>query len=182
MDQDSIMKAVTYAIIAIFVIFVIRYLLKKETFANEHHHKHHHTHHSHHAHKNHHDAKPETPSLPNEVYGVNAGHNIYKAPLPCVNNQCQWAQIPGQLKYISNGEFDIWGTGPGSWAPIWRCEKPCTGNWVSVPGSLATVTVGKDHVFGTNDNGNIYQCPHTKEAPCTGQWSQVDVGLSQISA
>ncbi len=173
MDQDSIMKAVTYAIIAIVVIFVIRYLLKKETFANEHHHHHHE--HKHHSHKhNHHHSKGEN-SQPDEMYGV-GGQNktIWRTELPCVDGKCQWTEIPGNLKYISNGEFDIWGTGTNNWGSIFRCDKPCTGNWITVPGSLASVSVGKDMVYGVNDNGNVYQCPHTKEAPCTGQWTETN--------
>ncbi len=172
MDQDSIMKATVYAILAIVVIFVIRYFLKKETFADEHHHHHSHKHHSH-EHKHHH-SKDES-SQPDEMYAVGGqNYTIWKTELPCVAGQCQWTEIPGNLKYISNGEFDIWGTGTNAWGAIFRCDKPCTGNWITVPGSLASVSVGKDMVYGVNDNGTVFQCPHTKEAPCTGQWTETD--------
>jgi hypothetical protein len=181
-------------VIAIIVVYVIYKCANLENFAEKHHH--HHAHKKHHAHEKHHSAtkseaevsvKP-VPQCPTpaqaqdtELWGVNSANQIWKTTIPCPNNACNWINVPGGLKQVSQGKHDVWGTSPGAWGSIWRCDKPCNGNWINVPGSLKEVSVGHQNVWGVNDNGNIYTCPHTKEAPCTGQWVETNGILSDLS-
>ncbi len=168
-------KNTVLLIITILFAFILYKYFLMENYENEHKKHHEHMHHkeSHHQHAIH-NTLPQPPQN-DELWAIGGiNHTIWKTPIPCANGQCAWTQIPGALKNISVGEFDIWGTGPGTWAPIWKCDKPCTGAWKSVPGSLAQVFVGKDTVYGVNDDGNVFSCPHTKSSPCTGQWTKTD--------
>ena len=181
-------------VIALVIAYVIYKCVSLENFTE----KHHHVHKKHHAHEKHHatikaEAQEQASVQPaqqnptsvqqqdTELWGVNSANQIWKTTIPCPNNACNWINVPGGLKQVSQGKHDVWGTGPGAWAPIWRCDKPCNGNWINVPGSLKEVSVGHQNVWGVNDNGNIYTCPHTKEAPCTGNWTEVSGILTDLS-
>ena len=188
MFENITLKNVLVFLLVAAVVYYLYVNYMQEGFAEKHHHHVHHTHHAHHAHH----ASASTPVIakteeaikvetPGEVWGVNSANQIWKSQLPCENGICNWTEVPGALKQVSQGHHDVWGTAPGAWASIWRCEKPCNGDWKSIPGSLKQVSVGKDVVWGVNDNGNIYYCPNTQDAPCTGNWVGVDGGLTDVS-
>ena len=46
-----------------------------------------------------------------------------------------WRQIPGKLKHVTaSGTHSIFGTGPDD--TIWRCKKPCVGEWEKIDSGL----------------------------------------------
>lgn len=110
-------------------------------------------------------------NTPLEVWGIDTDNQIWKAPLPCDKDKCNWSYVNGRLKHISQGENDLWGTTITN--SIWRCSKPCNGKWIRIPGSFTQVSVGKNSVWGI-DNNNIKYCNNTKNSPCTGDWIIAD--------
>ena len=134
-----------------------------------------------------------TTEKPGEIWGVNSADQIWKASTPCPNDNCNWQNVSGQLKYIAQGPHDVWGvgrglkigTGPELGSPVYRCTKPCNGQWTQVPStniSFDKLSVGKDIVFGLTSDYKMYYCPNTPDAPCTGNWVfENDGGLESVS-
>ena len=86
------------------------------------------------------------------VYGVNAGNNIFAAP---VDGSKGWRLIPGKLKYVTaSGLYDIYGV--NNYNNVFRCKKPCLGDFELLSGSLNQCEATVDGLFGTNIAHGIY--------------------------
>jgi hypothetical protein len=171
MFENLTFKNIVIGVIVLFVLYYIYNNYFSENFAN-------------------------SQEYPHEIWGVNAGNQIYKAPIPCVNgNSCQWQQMWGPIgpdgngmgmKNISQGDFDLYGVAanPNEKGNVYRCAKPCNGGkeWTQVPGTLKQVSHGKDSVWGVADDNSIWFCPNSKAAPCTGNWKQTNGQLAGIDA
>ena len=87
------------------------------------------------------------------VYGVNSNNDIYTLP---VDGSGSWRQIPGKLKHVTASEtHSIFGTGPDD--TIWRCKKPCVGEWEKIDGGLKQCDATINNLYGVNSNDNIYR-------------------------
>ena len=84
--------------------------------------------------------------------------------------------IPGGLKHVSGSVNYLWGVNTAD--NIYRCDRPCTGNWVRVAGGLKQIDVGDDEVWGVNSADNIYKRP----ADGSGSWQRIPGGLKHVSA
>ena len=86
------------------------------------------------------------------VYGVNKANNIYSAP---VDGSKGWRQIPGKLKYVTaSGLYDIYGVNINN--NIFRCKKPCLGDFELLSGSLNQCEATVNGLFGTYTGHGIY--------------------------
>ena len=64
------------------------------------------------------------------MYGVNT--SIFTRP---VDGSGRWRHIPGLLKHVTaSGRNEIYGTNTAD--QIWRCKKPCVGDWKSTEEAL----------------------------------------------
>ena len=119
-----------------------------------------------------------------EVWGINAKNQIWKSPLPCVNGYCNWSRVNGKIRQISQGENDIWGISDSNSDKyrtdidkrynIYKCLKPCKGEWINIPVSLKQISVGKDVVWGIDISNNLIYCNNTIESPCTDNWKNAN--------
>lgn len=80
------------------------------------------------------------------------------------------------LKYVSTSVNHIWGINADQ--EIFKCDRPCTGNWVKISGSLTQLDVGDEEVWGVNSDYLIYKRP----ADGSGDWVNVKGGLKHVSA
>ena len=88
------------------------------------------------------------------VYGVNSHDNIYTRPID--GSGSSWRRIPGKLKHITaGGGEEVFGVNAQN--RIFRCKKPCIGNWERVEGSLSQCDASVDEVFGVNSANRIYK-------------------------
>ncbi len=71
---------------------------------------------------------------PQEVWGVNSGHEVYKRP---GDGSGDWQKITGELKDVSVGSQYIWGVNSND--DIYKCKRPCTGGWERVDGGLSQI-------------------------------------------
>ena len=44
---------------------------------------------------------------------------------------------------------------------IYKCAKPCTGNWTQEDGELVQLSQSNNHVWGVNSSNNIYKTKNT---------------------
>ena len=89
----------------------------------------------------------------NYVYGVNSINDIYTLP---VDGSGSWRNIPGKLKRVSaSGTYSISGVGPDD--TIWRCKKPCIGEWERIDGGLKQCDATINNLYGVHSNDNIYR-------------------------
>ena len=68
-----------------------------------------------------------------------------------------FTQIPGRLVHVSGGINYVWGVNRAD--DIWKCERPCTGNWEHIGGKLVQVDVHDMEVWGVNGNDDIFKRP-----------------------
>lgn len=90
---------------------------------------------------------------------------------PCTTQPCG-------TNFNYTGEVaEAWGTNLQN--TIWNKPKGTTDfAWKQINNKLKWVDgTGKDYVWGTNEDDNIYAC----KQPCTGNWSQVTGELTQLS-
>ena len=67
-----------------------------------------------------------------------------------------WRLIPGKLKYVSgSGKSEIFGVNGAD--AIFRCQKPCIGEWEIVPGKLTQCDATFDAVIGVNKGSAIFR-------------------------
>ena len=60
---------------------------------------------------------------------------------------------------------------------VFKCDKPCNGDWVRVPGLLNQISVGKDAIWGVDDK-NIKYCINTVNYPCIdNKWININNNL-----
>ena len=87
------------------------------------------------------------------VYGVNSNNDIYTLP---VDGSGSWRLIPGKLKHVTaSGTHSIFGTAPDD--SIWRCKKPCIGEWERIDGGLMQCDATINGLFGVNSANNIWR-------------------------
>ena len=81
------------------------------------------------------------------VYGVNSGNSIFALP---VNGVGSWRHIrgpPGNMKHITgSGRNDVFGITTRN--QIYRCKKPCIGEWELMSGRLNQCDATFDSVVG----------------------------------
>ena len=88
-----------------------------------------------------------------EVWAVNASNHIFRRPVNGTRNSV-WSTVPGRLRYVSvSGNEHIWGLAPND--SVYKCEKPCTGDWQPVEGALKQIDGGFNYVCGVTRNNNI---------------------------
>ena len=89
------------------------------------------------------------------MYGVNSNNRIYSRP---VDGSGTWRLIPGGLKHVTaSGRNEIFGVNNAG--QIWRCKKPCIGDWERIEGGLVQCDATFNGLFGVNSAGNIYRRP-----------------------
>ena len=89
------------------------------------------------------------------VYGVSCIDDIYARP---VDGSGSWRQIPGKLKHITaSGKSDLFGV--NAQGDIFRCTKPCVGEWEKVEGTLSQCDGSFEAIYGVNSGGNIFRRP-----------------------
>ena len=88
-----------------------------------------------------------------EVWAVNASNHIFRRPVNGTRNSV-WSTVPGRLRYVSaSGNEHIWGLAPND--SVYKCEKPCTGDWQPVEGALKQIDGGYNYVCGVTRNNTI---------------------------
>ena len=86
-----------------------------------------------------------------EVYGVSAGNRIYSRP---VDGSLQWRQIPGSLKHITaSAPYAVYGVNAKDM--VYRCRKPCIGEWELLSGYLGQCDGTANALFGVNSQGSL---------------------------
>ena len=96
------------------------------------------------------------------IYAVGTDKRLWKRPLPDTKNN--WKRISGKLKWVSASNPD-YVYGVNSADHIYKCKKPCTGQWSRVPGRLKQISVGQQ-VWGIgNVPDNIYSSNYGGAAP-----------------
>ena len=114
----------------------------------------------------------------NNVYGVNSGDYIYRARLPITNpSNPQWTRIPGRLKQINAGNKDyVYGTNSNN--NLYKCTKPCSGDWHEMADTFDRVEADNEYVYGgdfVNTGGTVTK-PVDKYP---GSWWWYDYGGSK---
>lgn len=61
---------------------------------------------------------------------------------------------------------------------IFRCVRPCSGTWVSVPGALMQVDASDEEVWGVDKGNNIYK----RAVDGSGNWRKISGSLKHVSA
>ncbi len=106
-----------------------------------------------------------------EVWGVNSARQIFKRP---VDGSGAWIKVYGSLKHVSasgNG-------GVNKREMIFKCKKPCNGNWKQVDGHLKQVDGGDKYIYGVNRFDNIW----TRPVDGSGKWRRIPGALTHITA
>ena len=65
--------------------------------------------------------------------------------------------IPGDLKQITASTNYFWGVNKND--DIFKCKRPCNGNWRKIGGKLMQVDADDDEVWGVNKQHQIYKRP-----------------------
>ena len=88
------------------------------------------------------------------VYAVNTTNHIFSRP---VDGSGSWRIIPGRMIHVSVGSYEIFGIDPTN--EIYRCKKPCIGEWEKVAfddGDLKQCDVTTNGVFAVTTGSGIY--------------------------
>jgi len=110
-----------------------------------------------------------------EVWGVNAGNNIYKMNQDHSNN---WKYIPGKLSNISQGGGWVWGVNSSN--NVYRCKQPCDGKWIldtikeDTGGSIASKEECGNAAAKIYGNSKVFKTRNTQ----SGDWSWVPPGCT----
>ena len=128
----------------------------------------------------------------NDVWVIDSDNNIKYCNndknSPCYNDITFWKSVARNnlnetgesedsiiLNQISTGEDDTWVIKNNG--DTFKCNKPCNGNWIRVPGNFRQISVGKDAVWGVNDE-NIKYCINTVNYPCNdNKWVNINSNL-----
>ena len=109
-----------------------------------------------------------------EIYAI-SNNKIYNSSMPCeINNKesmdCSWNNIDTKTftpTKVYHGKNDIWAIDNVSnkkKTGIYRCNKPCTGKWESIPilnnGIITDLYIddNKNYVYGIDSYNKIYKC------------------------
>ena len=89
------------------------------------------------------------------VYGVDKSNNVFSMPVD--GSEDVWRQIPGAMHYITASETDdIFAIG-ASKSNIYRCKKPCIGEWEWMSGSLVQCDATFGALIGVDSHNTIYK-------------------------
>ena len=78
---------------------------------------------------------------------------IYSRP---VDGSGQWRLIPGRLTHVSgSGRHEVYGTNASG--NIFRCKKPCIGEWEKIEGALIQCDGTFNGLFGVNSGHQIWR-------------------------
>ena len=111
-----------------------------------------------------------------EVWGVSKQQQIFKRP---VDGSGRWThELGGRKRHVTaSGNGYIWGTNSGD--AIYKCAKPCNGQWQRVPGALRQIDGGQERVYGVNSGGHVY----TRNVDGSGKWRHIPgKRMKQITA
>ena len=61
---------------------------------------------------------------------------------------------------------------------IYKCKKPCSGQWVKIDGGLKQIDGGEAYVYGVSWNSLIWRRP----VDGSGTWQQIPGTLKQVTA
>ena len=89
-------------------------------------------------------------------YGVNKLHYIYARPIDNSRGPPS-RRIPGPpLKHITaSSREDVFGLGTDD--KVYRCKKPCVGEWELMAGSLKQCDGTFDSIVGIDSDGNVFE-------------------------
>jgi hypothetical protein len=82
-------------------------------------------------------------------------------------------KIDGKFKQISETKDEIYAINIKN--EIYKCKKPCDGNWEKVQGTLKQISASSNDMWGVNESNKIFK----KES--TG-WKEIGGQLKQVSA
>ena len=89
------------------------------------------------------------------VYGVNSADNMY---VRLVDGSGNWRQIPGRLRHVhcvtASGKSEVFGT--NTHGHVYRCKKPCIGEWEKVEGNLKQCDATFNSIVGVMTSSAIY--------------------------
>ncbi len=78
--------------------------------------------------------------------------------------------------HITASTHHIWGVNQNH--QIWRCSRPCNGNWVQIGGALKQIDANDQEVWGVNRYDQIWKHP----VDGSGSWTLVPGLLKHVSA
>lgn len=129
----------------------------------------------------------------NDVWVIDTENNIKycnnNKTSPCYDDISLWNSVPHNnlnenkdssgnsviLDQVSVGNDNIWVIKNNG--DVFKCDKPCNGNWIRVPGLLNQISVGKDAIWGVDDK-NIKYCINTVNYPCIdNKWININNNL-----
>ena len=86
------------------------------------------------------------------VYGVNSGGNVYTRN---VDGSGSWRHIPGRrMKQITaSGVHEVFAVDANK--KLYRCRKPCLGEWEEMDGHFSQVEAGIHGVYGIKSGNDI---------------------------
>ena len=120
-----------------------------------------------------------------EVYGVNAGDNIYAhSKYPDGKNALNrrgWRRIPGGLKNVS-ATNNKWIFGANRGDNIYQCKKPCEGAWQRISGGLKQVSGGQNYLYGVNRGDYIYRRRLDSRGALGSSWYNIPGRLKWVNA
>ena len=85
------------------------------------------------------------------VYGVNSRNDIFSRP---VDGSGSWRHIPGKMKHVTaSGSHEVFGVDVND--NVWRCQKPCVGNWVRMSAKLSQIDATNKELVGVSYYNSI---------------------------
>ena len=87
-----------------------------------------------------------------------------------------YRQVPGGLIHVTASTNYLWGVNRHH--QIYRCSRPCNGEWAEIGGALKQVDASDDEVWGVNSGDAIYKRP----VDGSGSWIRIPGGLKHVSA
>ncbi len=109
-----------------------------------------------------------------DVWGVYSSGSIWKRPVD--GSGTKWQEVPGSLKHISaSGNGYIWGV--NIYDVIYKCKKPCSGDWKLVDGALKQIDGGYSYVYGVNSANEILGRP----VDGSGEWRKIPGSMKYIT-
>ena len=92
-----------------------------------------------------------------EVCGVNRGNSVYCLP---IDGSGSWRLIPGRMKQVStSGTYDLFGVSDK--CEIYRCRKPCIGQWIQLGHNEITQPAQCDAtvnaLFGVDSGSSVWR-------------------------